>query len=777
MAFYSSKKLVLKLTSIAVITLIVGVGFQNCSSGQFESLNNNSKNNTDNSQGEPSGANENPPPNNTEIPIGNFKESVLAKQVYAGVGLGCIIDFNDKVKCWGGGSLGQAVKTSSLTPVEPLGVGPALSVVGGVSGVCALTKLRQVMCWSDSSSSTKPRLLNGLENVESIAAGWGHFCALTLNKKVICWGLNNFAQIGVSPGVASDGEFLGANLIQIQGLSEVKNLALGMYSSCVVQVDNRLFCWGSNEASVLGRDRQIMKYSVSPIEILGLGSVLSAQLGLYSACAIDIEQKVFCWGFNSGGQLGNGTTIDSSSPVEVVGARGAQELILSSAGACARRLDGSIQCWGPIVSSVVPVVPKFFENIKKLSLGYMFGCGLTNQQTVRCWGNNQNLQLGLSQSLTASANPVKLNSDLHLLAQSSFDQIQKNKIMVGKGGYFRCGLTIDQRVRCWGYNTSGYLGNNSSVSFSTAIPVDVAGLGPVKTLSVGGSHSCVITLSDTVKCWGSNYAGGLGNNTKVSSPFPVDVLGLGPVKAVQAGMDGFTCAITMNNLMKCWGYNANGVLGNNSTVDSLIPTDVVGLGSVKQMALGDYFVCAITTSDKVMCWGAPSILGKSVFSGSEIGYSKGHLPYEIESVGTVKSIAAGDRHVCALTSTNEIKCWGDSTNKRLGIDASLLTSIAPITVPGVQGAVALASRFGSTCVWLESEKMMCWGDNKFGKLGVGSFNNYIEPTVVISTEAKEVTDIVFDVDSTYFANAQTGKINGSGILVQERASLSADLIY
>ena len=123
----------------------------------------------------------------------------------------------------------------------------------------------------------------------------------------------------------------------------------------------------------------------------------------------------------------------------------------------------------------------------------------------------------------------------------------------------------------------------------------------VKAISGGTIHRCAITAQDTLKCWGGNTYGALGNNTTTDSIFPVDVLN---VNAVAVSSGGYhTCALTAQNTVKCWGYNFQGQLGNNSTTNSSVAVDVVGLTGIKSISSGGYHTCAITAQDTVKCWG------------------------------------------------------------------------------------------------------------------------------------------------------------------------------
>jgi alpha-tubulin suppressor-like RCC1 family protein len=148
-------------------------------------------------------------------------------------------------------------------------------------------------------------------------------------------------------------------------------------------------------------------------------------------------------------------------------------------------------------------------------------------------------------------------------------------VSISAGWDHTCAVTSTGAVECWGYNGYGQLGDNTTTY--RPVPVGVVGLSSgVVSVSAGAAHTCALTSTGAVKCWGSNGSGQLGDNTTTDSPVPVDVVGLSSgVVSVSAGQND-TCALTSTGAVKCWGYNGYGQLGDNTTTDSHVPVDVVG---------------------------------------------------------------------------------------------------------------------------------------------------------------------------------------------------------
>jgi alpha-tubulin suppressor-like RCC1 family protein len=238
---------------------------------------------------------------------------------------------------------------------------------------------------------------------------------------------------------------------------------------------------------------------------------------------------------------------------------------------------------------------------------------------------------------------------------------------------------------------------------------------PGTRISAGTEHACAIKEDGTVRCWGANFAGQIGDGTTVNRSQPVQVLSIGSVVSVAAGT-AHTCALRATGTVACWGNNASGQLGDGTTNQRTVPVDVAGLSNVKAIAAGSAHTCALAADGAVRCWGAnvSGQLGNGSTSSAVL------TPVAVLNLSGIAAISAGHAQTCALASGGLITCWGDNTIGQLG-DGTTTSRPSPGTiVAGFKDAVAIGSGGDHTCALRATGALMCWGDNYGGQLGDGT---------------------------------------------------------
>jgi len=374
------------------------------------------------------------------------------------------------------------------------------------------------------------------------------------------------------------------------------------------------------------------------------------------------------------------------------------------------------QVWFPSLMVVVALcfpglsdahAQALFADASKVVAGEYHTCALTAAGGVKCWGSNSRGQLGD-------------NSNANRLMPVDVSGLASGVSAIVAGGYHTCALTTAGGVKCWGGNDNGQLGDNSGVDRWT--PVDVTGLSSgVTAISAGGLHTCALTTAGGMLCWGNNYEGRLGDNTEIDRFSPVAVMGLtGGVAAISAG-GLHTCALTTAGGVLCWGSNYDGGLGNNSTTPSRVPGAVTGLtGGVASIAAGGAHTCAITTAGGAKCWG-------NGYDG-ELGNNSATLrltPVNVTGLSSgMLAISAGELHTCGLNSVGGVKCWGWNYYGQIGDSTTTdfhTGNLTPVAVTGLASGVASIATGGAhTCALTTAGGVKCWGDNYYGQLGDNS---------------------------------------------------------
>jgi alpha-tubulin suppressor-like RCC1 family protein len=275
-----------------------------------------------------------------------------------------------------------------------------------------------------------------------------------------------------------------------------------------------------------------------------------------------------------------------------------------------------------------------------------------------------------------------------------------------------CARFSDGTVRCWGGNGSGQLGDGTKNN--KLKPVAVTALSGVVELAAGGYHTCARQESGAMRCWGRNTSGQLGLGTVEDQPNPQAVKGLnGEVRQIALGQ-AHTCAVLANNNLFCWGANANGQLGDNSTTGRPLPV-LTGI-FISKAALGSYHTCAISMLDEVFCTGANTAgqLGNGTFTPSL-------APVSVEVLKGKENVelALGEEHSCSRSANGEVRCWGANSKGQLG-DGSAADQSTPKALYDNINAAALVAG-GNTSGALTSEStIMTWGDNGGGQCGANS---------------------------------------------------------
>jgi alpha-tubulin suppressor-like RCC1 family protein len=356
-------------------------------------------------------------------------------------------------------------------------------------------------------------------------------------------------------------------------LTGVVEVGAGSDFVCARLGGGTVVCWGNDDTGQLGNG-VAGGTSPRPVPVQGLAGATGLGLGVMHACAIT-GGKATCWGAGSGGQLGNGASANSAVPVPVAGLSTATALLGGLWHTCALGAGG-VQCWGANGNGELGIgtyapskAPGAFAALAgmptSVGAGMYHGCAVVSG-TLQCWGDNQHAALGRDPGATPKSNVPLTVPGLSGVAA----------VAAGGDSAHTCVLTTSGGVKCWGFADSAQIGDGSYSFVSPVVsPVDATGLtSGVAAVAVGRDRTCAVLSGGGVKCWGFNGLGQLGDGTQTTTGLPVDVVGLAGVKAVACGF-GFSCALMPDTTVKCWGENAKGQLGDGTTTLRTAPVTVL----------------------------------------------------------------------------------------------------------------------------------------------------------------------------------------------------------
>lgn len=614
-----------------------------------------------------------------------------AKAIALGNEHSCAIDAAGGVKCWGrGGYLGADSFSNSAIPVDVVGHKTGVAAIrAGAGGTCAIKEMGNLSCWSPINAGPTPSLPSapyGFGGVKDVAVGAEKACAIDLGGAVWCFALP------AGKGIATAGIASGA-----------KSIAGGGATTCVIVDGGELKCWGENKFGQLGLGNASPSPTTTPTTVPGFGA------GTYAVavgdsgghvCAINSAGKLFCWGRNYLGQLGDGLQVDKSSPTQVVGSGGGTAKVqVGPNSTCSVGANGEIKCWGSnllgklgrggIAFALPEQVVGLGAPIAKISAKNRHTCAVAINGEIYCWGGD-----GYGATGGPSVN--------HKANAAAVGGLPGGCVQVVAGFMHSCALCGAGELWCFGDNYYGQAGVDGTKTLTVptkvaAVPSPVSlfglwlwstcvasGTAPVKCIGTPGlqtlpfatpltsldfskGHACALDGAGNAYCAGNNGEGQLGGGPSASGGWgaAVTVTKIGTnVKQVSAGGE-HTCAIDKAGAVWCWGQSYNGQLGTGTFVGAKVlepvKVAVLGLGNAS-VAAGNESSCVVDALGSVQCWGSNESgqLGDGSFTAKS-------LPTKVLGLnGKAKSVVVGDAHACALLDGGEVTCWGRNDNGQLG---------------------------------------------------------------------------------------------------------------
>jgi alpha-tubulin suppressor-like RCC1 family protein/uncharacterized protein YjdB len=356
----------------------------------------------------------------------------------------------------------------------------------------------------------------------SVSPGSGYTCGLTTAGAIYCWGYNAHGELGdgtaTGPERCPQYDPCSQTPVPVLGGLTFVAASAGLYHNCGVTTAGAAYCWGSNDAGQLGDGSTVDR--TIPVAVVGGLTFAEVDPGVgYHSCGVTPQGAAYCWGSNTYGELGDGTTVERTSPVAVAGGLTFASVSAGMFHSCGVTTGGVAYCWGfdgngelgdgTVAGSTSPVAVTGAHTFASVSAGVAYTCGVTTGAAAYCWGANGYGRLGDGSTVDHWASPVPVAGGLRFATVSArFD--------------YACGLTTAGAAYCWGYNGDGEFGDGTTANQAT--PVALAGGLTFATMGAGANHTCGVTTGGVAYCWGLNTHGELGDGTTGSSPVPARVV-------------------------------------------------------------------------------------------------------------------------------------------------------------------------------------------------------------------------------------------------------------
>ena len=377
------------------------------------------------------------------------------------------------------------------------------------------------------------KCLSDTTTAKITAVGTDHSCTLTNDGNAWCWGRNRFGQLGDNSVSAKSTR---ASYVNKPSLLSFTSIATSNSHTCARISDGSAWCWGDNNSGQLGDGTTTNSSGAvrvtTDISSTLLTNVSTVSVGTNASCALKSDGTVWCWGDNGEGQLGDRTSDSSSFAVQV------------------KKADNT-----PL------------STVTAISVGTDHACAVLSDKSAWCWGDNSDGATGAGTAV-ASKGAVRVTK--------AANAVFTNVVSISAGNAHTCALLGDKTVWCWGLNAYGQLGNGSTITSLVAVS---AGLTNIAILGQStGNHTCAVSATNILSCWGANTSGQLGDGTIAAKTRAVALkttyaATVGTITSVSSGGKQTCLSNTMGEVW-CWGRNSNGQLGNDNTGNSLVPVKV-----------------------------------------------------------------------------------------------------------------------------------------------------------------------------------------------------------
>lgn len=599
-----------------------------------------------------------------------------------------------------------------------------------------------------------------------LGRSWG--CHIRPNEEMLCWGANDRGQLGdgttdtrsvptsttpairwrsvaVSRGATStaamcgvttghelqcwgDGTLAAAPVpTAVPGAPAAGKVVLGTSHACALAIDQRIWCWGSNSAGQLGDGSNTTRLVPALVAVDRRFRDVGAGNGF--TCGLSTVGEVWCWGSNSSGQLGTGSGVSSAVPMRVASDLRFGELVAGQNQACARALAGDWFCWGldafgavsmgrsGVGRTDIPVPAVTTPGFTRLATNYNSSCALDDGGRAWCWGFNGQRILGDPTLDGERQEPGLVATGLRF-------------VEIATGDYATCGRTADGALHCWGFNLLSRVGvPDRSVQLD---PVAVSGVPPLASIAVDENLSCGLTAAGAAWCWGLDRAPA----QVPGGPFTMVDVGGGWPNTISTNLGPGACGLTPGGTAMCWGDRSYFGLGAGVAE---APFAIGGGHVFSTISLGRAMACGLEAG-AVWCWGAD----RGTPSQDPA------LPVTTAYGESFTSLDVSYPSICALTAAGELHCGFRSWTTAPPAAAPFTYGGSRVMLASGCGLFADGSAFchndnsrafpagtfaalgDGSCGTGGDGVIRCWGSQDGGRLGDGVASGYAQSPVPVA---------------------------------------------
>jgi alpha-tubulin suppressor-like RCC1 family protein len=548
-----------------------------------------------------------------------------------------------------------------------------------------------------------------------VVADIGSSCALGTNSKVYCWGSGSY---GLGSGITTNQTL--ATPTEISGGMNFSDISGVDGHRCGITTGGALYCWGFNSSGQLGQGNNTQ--SAVPVQVGANTNWTKISVAMNVTCAINSANDLYCWGENSDGQLGLGDTTDRNIPNQVTGLW--QEISNSVNSSCAIKTDNSLHCWGNNMSYQTgtggnqadltsPTAVNTSKTWVSISVGSGMSCAIDNLDDLYCAGNATKGEFGSY----VDGSAVLRNTHTEIFPGTDWATVQKSSWAI-------CATDTTNKLYCWARNYFGMLGLGTT-TFLYDSPQEITGRS-YSDYSLGNTHMCAIGTSDQkLYCWGSGYNGTIANGIDYSlnSSF-VEYTPPVEFDRIESGRE-YSCGIDQDQKLYCWGRNDKGQLGIGSKDIKITPQEILVGKKWLDLSVTFYTTCAVTTENELYCWGYNS---NGQFGNGSTTASL--TPVKLSVSDDWLKVATSPRgYTCAVKTSGELYCWGTNSSKQLGQN-NTSSSTTPLQVQTDTGWIDVAIAYDTTCALKATGDIYCFGEGNQGSIGNGGTTDQGLPTQI-----------------------------------------------